>query len=196
MKRIRVLLWCLPALFLLAAAAYGKTTTFTDIWKDKEYRGAANKIAVFLIMQDQARRIQWEDEFVRRLKARGTGAMPVYVVIPPDKFVDKETALTKIRDLGADAVLTLRLIDKVTAQKNISPPDAAHRSGFYEYVYDAPVRDKDEPAYLETNLFDVKTEQRVWTARSVTKVDAADQKRMTEFIGLIIDRLATDKMIQ
>jgi hypothetical protein len=55
--------------------------------------------------------------------------------------------------------------------------------------------DPSGPAYLETILFDVKTERRIWTARSVTKVDVIDQKALSDFISLMIDRLAADKMI-
>jgi hypothetical protein len=197
MKRILLSVLCLTVLSLAGSASYGGSkTTLTDVWKDKEYQGTVSKIAVFLIVQDRGRRILWEDEFVRQLKARGTNAMPLYVVIPPDKFVDREAALTKMSDLGADVVLIVRLVDKLTAQATIPAPDPSRRSGYYEYIYDAPVRDTSEPAYLETNLFDVKTAQRVWTARSVTKVDAADQKLFSDFITLMIDRLASDKMIK
>jgi hypothetical protein len=127
--------------------------------------------------------------------------LPVYVVIPPDKMVDSETALTKINDLGADGILTVRLVDKLTVQAQIpepgkGPTESSRWSGYYHYVYDAPTKNADEPAYIETNLFDAKTGKRVWTARSVTKVDVINQKLVTDFIGVMIDRLASDKMIK
>ena len=196
----KAFLWVLPVLFLLGTASFGQTV-LTDVWKDKEYRGTASKVAVFWIAQDRARRILNEDEFVRQLKARGTVGMPMYVVIPPDKMVDKETAMAKVRGLGADAVLTVRLIDKLTAQANIPEPAKAGQSGasrqprFYEYVYDPPTIPDGEPAYIETILFDAKTGQRVWAARSVTKLTAIDQQTVNAFISAILDRLAADKMI-
>jgi hypothetical protein len=124
--------------------------------------------------------------------------MPVYVVIPPDKLVERDVALTKIRDLGADAVLILRLADKLTVQSPIPQPGSAgpsRLSDYYQYVYDAPARDESELAYLETNLFDVKTERRIWTARSVSKIDVVNQEVVSDFIRLMIDRLASDGMI-
>ncbi len=102
MKRITVPMMCLLVFFSMGMLSYAQTV-MTDVWKDKEYRGPVKKIAVFCIAQDRARRIALEDAFITQLKARGTDAMPVYVVIPPDKMVDSETALTKIRDLGADS---------------------------------------------------------------------------------------------
>jgi hypothetical protein len=195
-----VFLWVVPVLFLLGAASNAQTV-LTDVWKDKEYRGIAGKIAVFCIAQDRTRRILLEDEFVRQLKERGTVGMPVYVVIPPDKMVDKETAIAKIRDLGADTIVTMRLIDKLTARTNIPEPAKPGQANlspgprFYEYVYDPITLPDREPAYIETILFDAKTGQRVWAARSVTKLTVVDQKAMNGFISAMLDRLAADKMI-
>jgi hypothetical protein len=192
---------CLAVFFSLGMSSYAQTV-MTDVWKDKEYRGPAKKIAVFCIAQDRARRIALEDLFITQLKARGTDAMPVYVVIPPDKLVDSETALTKIRDLGADVILTVRLVSKLTIQTQIPEPgktdstESSRWPNFYRYVYDAPTRETDEPAYLETNLFDVKNQKRVWTARSVTKIEVINPKVASDFIGVMIDRLASDKMIK
>jgi hypothetical protein len=135
---------------------------------------------------------------VRQLKERGLFATPVYVVIPPDKHVERDAAVAKIRALGADVLLTLRVSDKKTAQTPVPAPGQEGRtslSGYYAYVYDAPTRDESDAAYLETNLFDVRTEKRIWTARSVTKVDVVDQKALSDFIRLMIDRLASDGMI-
>jgi hypothetical protein len=197
MRFNRVFLWAVPSLCLLVTASYAQTL-LTDVWRDKEYRGTTSKVAVFWIAQDRTRRILNEDELVRQLKARGTVGLPMYVVIPPDKMVDKETAMAKVRDLGADAVLTMRLIDKLTARTNIPEPAKAGQSPgtrFYEYVYDPITLPDGEPAYIETILFDVKTGRRVWAARSVTKFTVIDQKAVSEFIGAMIDRLAADKMI-
>jgi len=177
-------------------------TVLTDVWKDKEYLGVANKISVFCITQNRARRIQLEDEFVRQLKARGITGIPGYVIIPPDKMVEKEAALDKIRSLGADAILSVRLIDKLTARTNIPEPtpkghaESTTGMGFYEYVYSPTTIPEGEPAYLETLLFDARTGRRVWAARSVTKVDAADKKIVLDFIGGMIERLASDGMIK
>jgi hypothetical protein len=201
MKRIGAILSVLLG-FCLMGAASSAQTALTDVWKDKEYQAAASKITVFWIAQDRARRIQVEDEFVRRLKSRGTSGMPGYVIIPPDKMVEKETAVEKIRGLGADAILTVRLIDKVTARTNIpdtaqkGQPDPSPGTRFYEYFYEPSTVAEGEPVYLETILFDVRTGKRVWAARSVTKVDAADKKIVSDFIEGMIERLAADKMIK
>jgi len=194
-------LWIVLLAILIGTVSTAQTV-LTDVWKDKAYQGTVNKIAVFCIAQDRARRILLEDEFVRQLKARGSLGMPMYVVIPPDKMVDKETALAKVRGLGADTVLTMRLIDKLTARTNIPEPVKAGQAGqspgprFYEYAYDPITIPDGEPAYIETILFDAMAGQRIWAARSVTRVTTIDQKAMSELIGSMLDRLVVDKFIK
>jgi hypothetical protein len=197
MKRIIFLLLLLTVM-IMSGAAVAAQTVLTDVWKDQDHRIDVKKIAVFWIVQVSQNRLFAENEFVRQLKARGINAMPVYVVIGPDKLVDRDVAKAKIKELGADALLTLRLTDKQTVQSPIPKPgttDPSNQTSYYQYIYNAPTVDPSEPAYLETVLFDVKTERRIWTARSVTKVDVIDQKAVSEFITLMIDRLAADKMI-
>ena len=197
MKRTILFLAFMAVMTLQGTAGSGQTV-LTDVWKDKGHRGMVKKIAVFWIVQAPQNRLLAENEFVRQLKARGINAMPVYVVIGPDKVVDKDTAKAKIKELGADALLTLRVTDRQTVQSPIPKPgttDPSNRVSYYQYIYDAPTVDPSGPAYLETVLFDVKTDQRIWTARSVTKVDVIDQKAVSEFIALMIDRLAADGMI-
>jgi hypothetical protein len=97
--------------------------------------------------------------------------------------------------------LPIRLVDKITIQTLIPEPgkgpvESSRWSGFFNYAYDSPTRNEDEPAYLETILFDVKTGKRVWTARSVTKIDVVNHKNIMDFIGFMNDRLASDKMIK
>jgi hypothetical protein len=197
MKRIMLLASMMVVMALAGTTAFGQTV-LTDVWKDKDHRIVVKKIAVFWIVQAPQNRLLAENEFVRQLKARGINAMPVYVVIEPDKLVDRDTAKAKIKELGADALLTLRVTDKQTVQSPIPKPgttDPSNQASYYQYIYDAPTVDPSGPAYLETILFDVKTERRIWTARSVTKVDMIDQKAVSEFISLMIDRLVADGMI-
>jgi hypothetical protein len=197
MKRIILFVALLAIMIVFGQTALAQTV-LTDIWKDKDHSGPVKNIAVFWSAKVPQKRLLAENEFARQLKARGLIAMPVYVVIPPEKLVERDDALTKIRELGVDAVLILRIVDKETARTRIPDPGPAgpsRLSAYYQLVYDAPVRDESELAYLETNLFELKTERRIWTARSVTKVDVVDQKALSDFIKIMIDRLASDGMI-
>jgi hypothetical protein len=197
MKRVILFLLLIAFMTMLGQTAAAQTV-LTDVWKDKNYHGPLKKIAVFWIAAVPENRVLAENEFVRQMKARGITTMPIYIVIPPDKLVERDVAMTKIRDLGVDAVLILRLTDRLTAQSQIpkdGPTGPSRLSSYYQYVYDMPTLGTSEPAYVETNLFDVKTERSIWTARSVSKVDVVNQAIVSDFAKLITDRLASDGMI-
>jgi hypothetical protein len=193
----------IQVLSLLAVVATAVTpvssqTVLSDVWKDKDKVSPVQKVSVLWVARVTQSRLLAENEFVRQLKVRGLAAMPGYIVIPPDRQVEKEEVLAKFRELGVDSVVILRVINRQAAQTPISaagPIGPAHLTGFYQFVYDAPVPDEPGPVYLETNYFDVRTGKRVWAARSVTKVDVVDQKALSDFIALMIDRLAADGMI-
>ncbi len=194
----RMMLAAVGTVLLIMAGAPGSgQTVFTDEWKDGDYRGPVKKIAVFWILQVSQNRLIAENEFVRQLKERGITAMPLYVVIPPGKFVEREEALAKIRDLGVNAVLTVRPTDRVTAQSQIPQTGAAGSSlsGYYQYVYQAPTISASEPAYMEMNLFDVKSGKRIWSARTVSKIDEVNQAAVSGFIKIAIGRLASAGLI-
>ncbi len=197
MKRAAPMILMIAALSLIALTAQARTV-ISDKWKDKDFTGPVKKIVVFCIMHDRAGRILFEDEFVRQVKARGINALPGYIIIPQDKFVEKDAALAKMRSLGADVILSTRLIDKVAMETALSGPgpNDPREPGFYGYVYDPGTRGDSEPAYLETNLIDLKTERRVWTARSKTKVEVVNKELIVDYIELMIDKLVSDKMIK
>ena len=197
MKRI-IQIFSLMAIVAAAGTPAISQTVLTDVWKDKGQVGPVQKVSVLWLARAKQSRLLAENEFVRQLEMRGLAAMPGYVVVPPDRQVEKEEVLAKFRDLGVDAVVILRVINKQAAQTPIpaaGPIGPAHLTGFYQFVYDAPVPDEAGPVYLETNVFDVRTGKRAWAARSVTKVDVVDQKAVSDFITLMIERMAADKLI-
>ena len=143
MKRFMLLALIMVVMTLAGTVAFGQTV-LTDVWKDKDYRGTAKKVMVFWIVQAPQNRLLAENEFVRQLKARGLSALPAYVIIEPDKLVDRDTAVKKIKDLGVEALLTLRVTNKQTVQSTIPDPGKTNLSqlaSYYQYIYDAPTVD-------------------------------------------------------
>ena len=197
MKRL-ILFLAVITFISMPGQGFPARTSLKDVWKDKQQHIVVRKIAVFWIARTSENRLIAENEFVRQLKERGLIAMPSYVIIPPDRFVEREEVMTKIRELGVDTVLTLRVVNKLTGKTDFpqsGPPGPSDLSGYYQYVYDQPVANDPGAVYLETVLFDAASGIRVWAARSVTKADEIDQRLLQEFVGLMIDQLVSDKMI-
>ncbi len=197
MKRIILTLLVIP-FALFPCQGFAAKTSLKDVWTDKDQRIVVRKIAVFWIARSSQNRLVAENEFVRQLKERGLIAMPAYVIIPPDRFVERDEVTTKIRQLGVDTVLTVRPVNTLTGKTDFpksGPPGPSDLSGYYQFVYDQPPADASDSVYLETVLFDAASGIRVWAARTQTKANEIDQKVLQDFVETMIDRLVSDKMI-
>jgi hypothetical protein len=201
MKTKMITYGCL-VIFSLCLVASCATTTLTAVWRGESYAGPVKKMAVIGVSKKPVIRNLFEDECVRELRTRGTDAVASYTVLSFDQLANKETVQSQIRGLGADAVLMTRLVDTksvqtyIPGQVYVMPNYYYGWSGYYGSVFSTPGRTiQDEYAYLETNVYDVKTEQLIWSARSETWMSDNDQEMIKSFIGAIIARLAADKII-
>jgi hypothetical protein len=148
-----------------------------------------------------------EDRFSGELDVRGNNEFQTYSIIPMEQVRDKELVKSKIRSSGADTVLISRLVDTKTIESynpgliTVVPfvvPDYYYGWGTYyavvfaDYGYTGDVR----VAYIETNLYDVKTEKLIWSGHSKTERTEGEQQLITAFIKVMIKKLASDKIIQ
>jgi len=201
MKQRATLLCCLVVLvgLLLSSCA---TTIVTAVWKDESFTGPVKKMAVIGIFKTPAIRNSFEDEFSRQLRTHGVEAVPGYTVIPVDDQSDKDIVASKLRNLGTDYVLVTRLVDKRTVQTYV--PGQAYvvpgyyRSwgGYYQYAYTPGYMVQDVYAYAETNIYDVKNDKLIWSARSETEISGVNQELIQSFVKIMIDRLSADAVIK
>ncbi len=201
MKQRATLLCCLVVLggLLLSSCA---TTIVTAVWKDESFTGPVKKMAVIGIFKTPAIRNSFEDEFSRQLRTHGVEAVPGYTVIPVDEQSDKDIVASKLRNLGTDYVLVTRLVDKRTVQTYV--PGQAYvvpgyyRSwgGYYQYAYTPGYMVQDVYAYAETNIYDVKNDKLIWSARSETEISGVNQELIQSFVKIMIDRLSADAVIK
>ena len=144
-----------------------------------------------------------EGMFVAGLDARGNNAVASYKIIPIDQLPDRDIVESKIQGTGADAVLVSRLVDQ-KKMETYDPgviyaiPDVYYDWwGYYDYVMVTPgYTDETQVLIIETNLYDIKTEKLVWSARSETEVTEGDQQLIKTFVKIVIDRLSSDRLIK
>ena len=201
MKQRATLLCCLVVLggFLLTSCA---TTIVTAVWKDESFTGPVKKMAVIGIFKTPAIRNSFEDEFSRQLRSHGVEAVPGYTVIPVDDQSDKDLVASRLKNLGTDYVLVTRLVDKRTVQTYV--PGQAYvvpgyyRSwgGYYQYAYTPGYMVQDIYAFAETNIYDVKNDKLIWSARSETEISGVNQELIQSFVKIMIDRLSADGVIR
>ena len=144
-----------------------------------------------------------EGMFVAGLDERGNNAAASYKIIPLDQLSDRDVVESKIKGLGADAVLVSRLVDRKTME--IYDPGVVYGFpdfyydwwGYYDYVVVTPgYTDETQVIIAETNMYDIKTEKLIWSARSETEVTEGDQQLIKTFVKIVIGRLASDGVIR
>ena len=194
----------LPILVILAFSVLSCASTMvTDVWKDKTYQGSPQKILVIMAAKSPDIRNMFEDRFTAELQERGNDAVQSYKTIPFEKLRDKELVKAMIKSSGADTVLVSRLVDTKTIE-SYSPGLVYSVPGFYYdwwgyyemvfvdygYTYDIRV------SYIETNLYDVKTEKLIWSGHSKTERTEGEQQLINVFIQVMIKKLVSSGLIK
>jgi hypothetical protein len=189
-------------LFILTSCA---TTRLNSVWRDDNYSGKVKRVLVIGVIKRPAVKRFFEDEFVQQLKTRGTDAIEGFTVLPPDKEEDKDIIASKLKELGVDGVLIVRLVDKKTLETYIpgevyyehapyAPPLHyrewdSYYSRSYRAVYRPGYTVKNEVVIVETNLYDAVSEKLIWSALSETFVEGSSDDLIRSFIQVIIKDL-------
>jgi hypothetical protein len=203
----------LPAVALLMQLSACASTDLTSVWKDAQYKGHARKIMVIGILQSPVTQRQFEDEMVRRLKEHGADAIAGYTVLPDRPEDDRAAAEQKIRELGADSLLIVQVVDKKTVTSHIPPPGPATRYPMYSgtgpltppgyygsvwqgyYAYSPGTMVQDDYAVVRTNLYDLASGKLIWTASSETLLGDNAGSRVAMFVKVIVKSLADNNVI-
>ena len=186
--------------FLFASCA---STSITDSWKDKDYQGEVQKVVVIMVAKSSDMRNLFEGRFVAELQARGINAIQSNKIVTLEELPDRELVTSKIKNTGADTVIISRLVGSKTMKSYV--PGTVHTiqrhyydwGTYYDIVaIDYGYTDSLGVAYIETNLYDTTTEQLIWSAQSKTERTEGEQQLINTFINIIIEKLASDKVIQ
>ena len=181
------------ALAVLLCSCTG--TSVKQTWKSPEFhRSPFTKIAVLAIDDRRSLRRDFESRFVTELGKGGATAITTLDLLSlPEINQDKKAAAARLRDAGAEAVVTLRLAASASSFHEVRP--AAERysdvitgtdtTGWYDY-YSVAYMDMSptygsvkQHVFIETSLFDLATAKRVWSGVTQTvlteTMDPVDQ---------------------
>jgi hypothetical protein len=192
MKRAIAFSFVAGTIVSLLVTSCAPTTRLTGGWRDESYQGTLKKILIIGAVENPSVRRMLEDEFVGQLKSHGIDAVPGYSVLPEGKPVDKDTLVAKVNELGADAVLIHKFMEKKTAL-SMAGGGPSHSSYYSSYSAGYPVQ--FEYAVLVTNLYDVKTERLIWSATSETNITDGGEQTVRSFTATILDKLTRQKML-
>lgn len=131
---------------------------------------------------------------------------------PPDisnSDTDKVEIMNNVKNKNIDAILTISLVNKETDTRYVpgrSPYDPISGFsyydnfwGYYSYWYPNAFNQgyyiQDKIYFIETNLYDVKSEKLIWSAQSKT-YNPLDLKTFSkEYSNLIVKKLRYDGLI-
>jgi hypothetical protein len=187
----------------LALVSCAPNTQLIHSWADPTAKNHSYKKIVIVGATPQAstRRI-YEDSFAAELQSRGITPVPSYTFGDQGKL-DKDAAIAKLKDIGADAVLVTRLVDKENYQTYYPPSyttvaaPTAYYGGWYGY-YSMGYTYMSDPGYVannevyrvETNLYDLAGDKLVWSGITETTLISGDSPQNE--IQPLIDTLSYD----
>jgi hypothetical protein len=197
----RIVGWLIAAALLLGGCA---ATQIINQWSNPSYAAASFKrILVIGVSKQTSIRRTFEDEFVAQLKAAGTDAAPSYEFTPEDGPVEESRLARAVKQAGADAVITTRLV-RVEKQAEYIPGTYGPYPGFgfYRWYSSAwvgfyePPRLRFYDIYIsETSLYDVRNDRLVWSGiAKTTKLDDI-RSEIQEFVDVVITALREKNLL-
>jgi hypothetical protein len=176
--------------------------TVSNVWKDKEYKGKAEKIVVIMVARTPYLRKLFEGRFAAELEARGKKAIQSHKIVTLEQLPDRDLVIARIKETGADTVLIARLVGSKTIEaytpghKSVVPGQYLGWGTYYDVVFaEYGYTDDIRVSYVETNLYDVKTERLIWSARSRTEETEGEQQLINSYIDRILKKLSSHKII-
>lgn len=197
MKKIK---WGFIALILIVNSC--SSSKITSTWKDENSTAKQySKILVLGLIREADRSIQvnMENHFVGDLKDLGYNAVSSLDEYGPKSFenMDEATALSKLKNSGIDAVITIVLLDKQKERKYVpgnmyySPYGYyynrfwGYRTVLYQRIYEPGYYVTDTKYFWESNFYDMNNQKLLYSAQTET-FDPANSESMGHEYGLII----------
>ena len=185
---------------LLAAGC--TTSKITTSWKaENTIPQKYNKILVLGLIREADRTLQenMENHFVGDLKELGYNVVSSLKEYGPKAFdkMDEEAAISKLKNSGVDAVITIVLLDKKKERKYVlaniyySPYGYysnrfwGYRSTLYHRIYEPGYYVTDTKYFWESNLYDMSTQKLVYSVQTQS-FDPANSESMGHEYGQMI----------
>ena len=178
LKYLRLML--IAALFI---SACGSTTTITSSYKAPGVTTVAyKKIFISALVATVSVRQTIENGIAQFLATKGITSVKSTDIFPPDfhssgNDKSKDSVLARIHATNCDGILTIALLNKETEMSYVQGTAYAggpYRTfgGYYGYGYGSfysPGYYQEDKIYsIQTNLYDAKNENLIWSAQSKT----------------------------
>ncbi len=198
----------ISTVFLLFSCA---NTKLSQSWVEPDNKKSYSDFLIIGIGESQQTRRAYESYFVEELAANSTEAVESYKLIKSSEKIEREVVQKAIKGMTIDGVIITHMVavDEETSYRQgtgyASAGYGRHGRGMYSY-YPRVNSYVHSPGYytthktysLETSLYDIETEELVWTARSSTfspeSVDEELTHKMREAYAAVRDAAEKDNI--
>jgi hypothetical protein len=187
-------LGCLFSFIFLMVSCAGTDLTETQV--DGAYKGKpVSDILIIAVTGNEHNRRSYERKFVANLKSVGVEAVASEksISMPGDLKIKKETILSAVDQYKNDAVIITQLVGKET--KDVYQRGGVTRYGYFGYTRNPGYSSTTKKVRLETNLYDAKTGELIWSGISKTLSKDSTDRIMNDVIKTVIANLKKNKLI-
>ena len=196
------------SIFLIVAVSSCANTKITSVWMDKDKAGTSysNFLVIGISNEDHNRRL-FETHFADQLNAAGVSGTVSFTILPDGTQINRETVSAAIEGKNIDAVIVTHLVaveEQTVYRESMGyRPTYSHYDVLYDYypyvkgnVYQPGYYTTHEIVKLETNLYDVASEELVWTAQSKTFAPDSAVEVIGDLVKLVIKDLKEKGLIK
>jgi hypothetical protein len=208
MKKIK---WVAITVLLILVSC--TTSRITSSWKaENTIPQKYNKIMVLGLIKESDRTIQekMENHFVDDLRGIGYNAVSSLQEYGPKAFdkMDEEAAISKLKNSGVDAVITIVLLDKEKERRYVagsiyySPYGYyynrfwGYRSTLYRRIYEPGYYITDTKYFWESNLYDMSTQKLVFSVQTQSFDPANSESLGHEYGQMIVKNMISQHVLQ
>jgi len=202
-------------LLTMLLSACGTSTMITGSWrKPNAIASGYHNIFIAAISSNIPAKQAVEAGLQTQLQELGLTVEKSVDVFPPNFSTQtgqqKELVLSKIQSTRADGILTIALLKKETENRFVRTGGGIwspglrygyynrfwnYYSNWYPALYAPGYYDQQQVYYLETNLYDAKTEELIWAAQSKTYDPSSIDSFLKGYVKSILEQMKKDGLI-
>jgi len=201
-------------IFILQACSSPKETTGVWVNKEKIQGKSFNKLFIVVMTADPEARSTVEGDLAAIAKSRGHEAIKsidlIPVVLSDPKLPTKDEVVAKLKESGCDAVFVGTILKKEedvrytpgTTAYSVAPyaSYAGTYTGYYSYWYPsvstAEYYDHEKTYFMQSNLYDVASEEVMWSVQSKIFSPGSIKKFSHAYTSTLIKQLEKEKLIK
>jgi hypothetical protein len=199
-------------LILISLLVVACSSTLMDgSWSNPDYKGQIKNVYILGIAKNELNRRIFEDTFGRNLSSQGVKTVSSYQSLPRDQKGNKEVIRQAMTTNGCDSILLTKLTGQRT--ETITNPGYAtggYSSGYggrggyggrygggwgnyygrgYDVTYMPATTTDFAVLTIESVLYDLKTEEMIWSAQLETVVEGNIDAMVQDFAKVVIKDL-------